>query len=47
LSEKSDEHYEKSKELLAELLNCKSKEIAYTSNANSAINLFAQTLANS
>ena len=47
LSEESESHYEHSKELLAELLNCLYKEIIYTANANAAINLMAQTLVNS
>lgn len=47
LSEKSEMHYDHSKELLAELFNCSTKEIIYTANATLAINILAQSLVNS
>ena len=47
LSEKSEIHYEHSKELVAELLNCSHKEVLYTANATASFNLLAQTLVNS
>ncbi|MBR6907600.1 aminotransferase class V-fold PLP-dependent enzyme [bacterium] len=40
-------HYEHSKELVAELLNCSNKEVIYTANATASFNLLAQTLVNS
>lgn len=47
LSEKSETHYEHSKELVSELLNCESKEVIYAANATASVNLIAQTLVNS
>ena len=47
LSEKSEIHYEHSKELVAELFNCSYKEVIYTANATASFNLIAQTLVNS
>lgn len=47
LSEASEVHYYQSKRLVAELLNVAPKEIIYTANATTAINLLAQSLANS
>jgi len=44
LSEKSEEAYHHSKELVSELLNCKASEIIYTYNATYGINLIAQSL---
>lgn len=44
LSEKSEEVYHHSKELVGELLNCKASEIIYTYNSTYAINLLAQSL---
>lgn len=47
LSEKSEIHYDHSKELVAELLNCSYKEVIYTANATASFNLLAQSLVNS
>jgi selenocysteine lyase/cysteine desulfurase len=44
LSEKSEEAYHHSKELVGELLNCKGSEIIYSYNSTYAINLIAQSL---
>lgn len=44
LSEKSEEAYHHSKELVGELLNCKASEIIYTYNSTYWINLIAQSL---
>lgn len=44
LSEKSEEAYHHSKELVGELLNCKASEIIYTQNSTYGINLIAQSL---
>jgi len=44
LSEKSEEAYHHSKELVAELINCKASEIIYSYNATYGINLIAQSL---
>ncbi len=44
LSEKSEEVYYRSKELVGELLNCKASEIVYSYNSTYAINLIAQSL---
>lgn len=44
LSEKSEEAYYHSKELVGELLNCKASEIIYSYNSTYAINLIAQSL---
>lgn len=44
LSEKSEEAYHRSKELVGELLNCKASEIIYSYNSTYAINLIAQSL---
>src|SRR5574344_1801780 len=44
LSEKSEEAYHHSKELVGELLNCKSSEIIYSYNSTYGINLIAQSL---
>lgn len=44
LSEKSEEVYHHSKELVGELLNCKASEIIYSYNSTYAINLIAQSL---
>ncbi|MFA7298433.1 MAG: cysteine desulfurase [Candidatus Absconditabacterales bacterium] len=44
LSEKSEEAYHHSKELVGELLNCKASEIIYTYNSTYGINLIAQSL---
>jgi len=44
LSEKSEEAYHHSKELVGELLNCKASEIIYSYNSTYAINLIAQSL---
>ncbi len=44
LSEKSEEVYHHSKELVGELLNCKASEIIYSYNATYGINLIAQSL---
>lgn len=44
LSEKSEEAYHHSKELVGELLNCKASEIIYSYNATYGINLIAQSL---
>ncbi len=44
LSEKSEEAYYHSKELVGELLNCKVSEIIYSYNSTYGINLIAQSL---
>ena len=44
LSEKSEEAYHHSKELVGELLNCKASEIIYSYNSTYGINLIAQSL---
>lgn len=44
LSEKSEAAYHRSKELVGELLNCKTSEVIYTYNSTYAINLIAQSL---
>lgn len=44
LSEKSEEAYYHSKELVGELLNCKASEIIYSYNSTYGINLIAQSL---
>lgn len=44
LSEKSEDAYRYSKQLVGELLNCKSSEIIYTYNSTYGINLIAQSL---
>ena len=44
LSEKSEEAYHHSKELVGELLNCKASEIIYSYNSTYWINLIAQSL---
>jgi len=44
LSEKSEEAYHHSKELVGELLNCKASEIIYSYNSTYAINLIAHSL---
>jgi len=44
LSEKSEEAYHRSKELVGELINCKASEIIYSYNSTYAINLIAQSL---
>lgn len=44
LSEKSEEAYHHSKELVGELINCKASEIIYSYNSTYAINLIAQSL---
>ena len=44
LSEKSEDAYHHSKELVGELLNCKSSEVIYTYNSTYGINLIAQSL---
>ena len=44
LSERSEEAYHHSKELVAELLNCKASEIIYSYNSTYWINLIAQSL---
>jgi len=44
LSEKSEEAYHHSKELVGELLTCKASEIIYSYNSTYAINLIAQSL---
>lgn len=44
LSERSEEVYHHSKELVWELINCKASEIIYTYNSTYAINLIAQSL---
>lgn len=47
LSEKSEELYDASKELVWEFLNCKSSEVIYTYNSTYGINLVSQALVNS
>lgn len=47
LSEKSEEYYEKSKELVWEFINCKDSEIIYTHNSTYVFNLIAQSLIHS
>lgn len=47
LSEASELHYHKSKERVAQLLNCSAKEIIYSYNATYALNLLAQSLVKS
>ena len=47
LSEAAELEYQKSKSLVAELINCSPKEVIYSSNATTAINLLAQSLVNS
>lgn len=44
LSEKSEEAYHHSKELVGELINCKASEIIYSYNSTYGINLIAQSL---
>ncbi len=44
LSEKSEEAYYHSKELVGELINCKASEIIYSYNSTYGINLIAQSL---
>ena len=44
LSERSEEAYHHSKELVGELLNCKASEVIYTYNSTYGINLIAQSL---
>ena len=44
LSEKSEEAYHHSKDLVGELLNCKASEIIYSYNSTYGINLIAQSL---
>lgn len=44
LSERSEEAYYHSKELVGELLNCKANEIIYSYNSTYGINLIAQSL---
>ena len=47
ISEKSEEIYEKSKNLLSQFINCKQSEIFYTYNATYGISILAQSLVNS
>lgn len=47
LSEKSEELYDKSKELLSEFFNCKASEIIYNYNGTHWFNIIAQSLAHS
>lgn len=47
ISEKSEEIYEKSKNILSQFLNCKQSEIFYTYNATYGISILAQSLVNS
>lgn len=47
ISEKSEEIYEKSKEVLSNFLNCKSRELFYTYNSTYWISILAQSLVNS
>ncbi len=47
ISEKSEELYDKSKDLVWEFLNCKAWEIIYTHNSTYWFNLIAQSLVNS
>lgn len=47
LSEASEVHYHRSKELVGELINCSAKEVIYTYNATYAVNLIAQSLVKS
>ncbi|HKL43673.1 MAG TPA: aminotransferase class V-fold PLP-dependent enzyme, partial [Candidatus Absconditabacterales bacterium] len=47
ISEKSEEYYDKSKELVGEFLNCKASEVIYTYNSTYGFNLIAQSLTNS
>ncbi|HRU50050.1 MAG TPA: aminotransferase class V-fold PLP-dependent enzyme [Candidatus Absconditabacterales bacterium] len=47
LSERSEELYDKSKQLLAEFLNSKASEIIYNYNATHGMNVIAQSLVNS
>ena len=47
ISEKSEEYYDKSKELVWEFLNCKASEVIYTYNSTYGFNLIAQSLTNS
>lgn len=47
LSERSELYYHESKALVAQLLNCSTKEVIYTYNATAAINLLAQSLVKS
>ncbi len=44
LSERSEEMYHRSKELVGELINCKPSEIIYSYNSTYGINLIAQSL---
>ena len=44
LSEKSEEAYHHSKELVGELINCKASEVIYSYNSTYGINLIAQSL---
>ena len=44
LSDASEQHYYHSKELVAELVHAKRKEIIYTANATASLNLIAQSL---
>lgn len=44
LSERSEEAYHHSKQLVGELLNCKASEIIYTYNATYGLNMIAQSL---
>lgn len=46
ISEKSEEIYEKSKNLLSKFLNCKAREIFYTYNATYGLSILAQSLVN-
>lgn len=47
LSEKSEELYHSSKQIVSEFLNCRSWEIIYSYNATYSINLISQSLVNS
>lgn len=47
LSEAAELEYQRSKTLVAELINCSPKELIYSYNATAAINLLAQSLVNS
>ncbi len=47
LSEAAELEYQRSKNFVAELINCSPKEVIYSSNATTAINLLAQSLVNS
>jgi len=47
LSEKSEDLYFQSKQLVSEFINCKSSEIIYTYNSTYAFNMLVQSLVNS